>query len=191
MKALIVTAHPQQDSFTWALTEQFVAGVIASGHEVEVADLYSEGFNPVVSIAEMAGWQSGLVSPEIRAEQERIRNCDGLILSYPVWWSTPPAILSGWLQRVLTLGFAFKHVGGRTEGQLKVRAQMLVNIGSRQRQDVDLAKLYLEPMIGVLHYCGMNVLPSQANWGVYPQADRDTLQAYIDQAYENGKRFFS
>lgn len=191
MKVLIVTAHPQQDSFTRALTERFIAGVIASGHEAEIADLYGEGFNPVVSIKEMDNWQRNLVSPEIRAEQERIRSCDGLVLSYPVWWSTPPAILTGWLQRVLTLGFAFQHVNGRTEGQLKLRAQMLVNIGSRQRQDVDLAKLYLEPMLGVLHYCGMDILPSQANWGVYPQADHNTLQGYIEQAFENGKRFFA
>lgn len=191
MKVLIVTAHPQRDSFTQALTEQFIAGVTASGHETEEADLYGEGFNPLVSIQEMHGWQSGLISPEIRAEQERIKSCDGLVLSYPVWWSTPPAILTGWLQRVLTLGFAFQHVGGRTEGQLKIRAQMLVNVGSKQRQDVDLATLYLEPMLGVLRYCGMDILPTQANWGVYPKADRATLEAYIEQAFENGKRFFA
>lgn len=191
MRVLIVTAHPQRDSFTQALTEQFIAGVAASGHEAEIADLYGEGFNPVVSVAEMNDWQNGLVSPVIRAEQERIRSCDGLVLSYPVWWSTPPAILTGWLQRVLTQGFAFRHVDGRTEGQLKLRAQMLVNIGSRQRQDIDLATLYLEPILGVLHYCGMNILPTQANWGVYPQADRAALQSYVEQAFENGKRFFA
>ncbi len=191
MKALIITAHPQQDSFTRALTGQFIAGLNASGHEAEVADLYGEGFNPVVSVAEMTGWQKGLVSPEIRAEQERVRSCDGMVLSYPVWWSTPPAILTGWLQRVLTQDFAFRHVAGRTEGQLKLRAQMLVNVGSKQRQDVDLATLYLEPMLGVLRYCGMDILPTQANWGVYPQADRAMLQAYIEQAFENGKRFFT
>lgn len=191
MKVLIVTAHPQRDSFTQALTEQFIAGVTESGHDTEVADLYGEGFNPVVSVTEMNDWQRGQVSPEIRAEQERIRSSDGLVLSYPVWWSTPPAILTGWLQRAFTQDFAFRHEGGRTEGQLKHRAQMLVNIGSRQRQDVDLATLYLEPMLGVLSYCGMQILPTQANWGVYPKADRTTLEAYIEQAFENGKRFFA
>ncbi|MDP1897514.1 MAG: NAD(P)H-dependent oxidoreductase, partial [Sulfurimicrobium sp.] len=177
--------------FTQALTERFIAGVVASGHEAEIADLYGEGFNPVVSVQEMNGWQNGLVSPEIRAEQERIRSCDGLVLSYPVWWSTPPAILTGWLQRVLTLGFAFQHEGSRTEGQLRMRAQMLVNVGSKQRQDVDLATLYIEPMLGVLRYCGMEILPTQANWGVYQKADRAALEAYIEQAFENGKRFFA
>jgi NAD(P)H dehydrogenase (quinone) len=191
LKALIVTAHPQQDSFTQALAHSFARGVEASGHMAEIANLYEEGFNPIVSVQELQGWQQGNISAEIRAEQERIRSCDGLILSYPVWWSTPPAILTGWLQRVLTQGFAFQHVGARTEGQLKLRAQMLVNIGSRQRQDVDLATLYLEPMLGVLRYCGMDILPTQANWGVYPQADRSVLQSYVEQAFENGKRFFA
>lgn len=191
MKVLIVTAHPGQDSFTRALAEQFIAGLAASGHEAELADLYGEGFNPVASLPEMAGWQQGNISPEIRAEQQRISSCDGLVLVYPVWWSTPPAILTGWLQRVLTQDFAFRHADGRTEGQIRLRAQILVNIGSRQRQDVDLARLYLDPMLGVLHYCGMQLLPSQANWGVSPQAGHDTLQNYLEQAFENGKRFFA
>jgi NAD(P)H dehydrogenase (quinone) len=191
LKVLIVTAHPQQDSFTQTLAQRFAEGVNASGHEAEIADLYSEGFDPVVSIQELEGWAAGQVSPEIRAWQERIKRSDGLVLVYPVWWSTPPAILSGWLQRVLTQGFAFQHIAGRTEGQLKLRAQMLVNIGSRQREDVDLATLYLEPMLGVLTYCGMEILPTQANWGVYAGAEPALLRAHIDRAFENGMRFFA
>jgi len=191
LKVLIVTAHPQRDSFTQALAQRFAEGIVASGHEAEIADLYGEGFDPLVSAPELEGWQEGKVSPEIRAHQERIKSNDGLVLAYPVWWSTPPAILSGWLQRVLTQGFAFQHVDSRTEGQLKLRAQMLVNIGSRQRNDVDLATLYLEPMLGVLSYCGMKILPTQANWGVYANADPATLRAHLELAYENGKRFFA
>ena len=191
MKVLIVTAHPQQDSFTQTLAQRFAEGVNASGHEVEIADLYGEGFDPVVSIQELEGWKEGQVSPEIRAWQERIKSNDALVLAYPVWWSTPPAILSGWLQRVLTLGFAFQHIAGRTEGLLKLRAQMLVNVGSRQREDVDLATLYLEPMLGVLTYCGMEIRPTQANWGVYAGADPALLHAHLDRAFENGMQFFA
>lgn len=191
MKVLIVIAHPQRGSFTMALAERFSEGVAAAGHEAEIADLYGEGFDPLVSAPELDGWLEGKILPEIRAYQERIKSNDGLVLAYPVWWSTPPAILSGWLQRVLTQGFAFKHVGGRTEGMLKLRAQMLVNVGSRQRDDVDLAAMYLEPMLGVLSYCGMNILPTQANWGVYANADPATLRTHLDLAFENGKRFFA
>jgi len=191
LKVLIVTAHPQQDSFTQTLAQRFAEGVNASGHEVEIADLYGEGFDPVVSIQELEGWKEGQVSPEIRAWQERIKSNDALVLAYPVWWSTPPAILSGWLQRVLTLGFAFQHIAGRTEGLLKLRAQMLVNVGSRQREDVDLATLYLEPMLGVLTYCGMEIRPTQANWGVYAGADPALLHAHLDRAFENGMQFFA
>lgn len=191
MKALIVTAHPQQDSFTQALVARFSAGLNAGGHEVEIADLYAEGFDPVVSAPEMNGWRDGQISPEIQAQQHRLKDSDGLVLAYPVWWSAPPAILTGWLQRVLTQEFAFRHSGGRTEGLLKMRAQLLVNVGSRQRQDVDLAAQYLEPMIGVLNYCGMNILPAQANWGIYEKAPPAVLQACLELAHENGKRFFA
>ncbi|MFN3397903.1 MAG: NAD(P)H-dependent oxidoreductase [Sulfurimicrobium sp.] len=191
MKVLIVTAHPQHDSFTQALAQRFAAGVNASGHDAEIADLYGEGFDPVVSVQELESWKAGQVSPEIRAWQERVKRSDGLVLAYPVWWSTPPAILSGWLQRVLTQGFAFQHIDGRTEGQLKLRAQMLVNVGSRQRTNVDLATLYLEPMLGVLRYCGMEILPTQANWGVYAGADPALLRGHLDIAFDNGVRYFA
>lgn len=191
VKVLIVVAHPQRDSFTTALAERFAEGIATSGHDAEIADLYGEGFDPVVSGPELEGWQRGLIVPEITAWQERIKSCDGLVLAYPVWWSTPPAILCGWLQRVLTQGFAFRHVAGRTEGLLKQRAQMLVNVGSHQRADVDLATLYLEPMLGVLRYCGMEIQPTQANWGVYANAAPEPLREYLDQAFENGKRFFA
>jgi NAD(P)H dehydrogenase (quinone) len=190
LKVLIVTAHPRQDSFTQTLAQRFAEGVNASGHDVEIADLYGEGFNPVVSIQELEGWKEGQVSPEIRAWQERIKHSDALVLAYPVWWSTPPAILSGWLQRVLTQGFAFQHIAGRTEGLLKLRAQMLVNVGSRQREDVNLAALYLEPLIGVLTYCGMEILPTQANWGIYAGADPALLRVHLDRAFDNGMQFF-
>lgn len=190
MKALIVTAHPQPDSFTQALARRFADGIVASGHEAEIANLYEEGFNPVVSLPELEGWHQDSISAEIRAWQERICNNDGLVLVYPVWWGTPPAILSGWLQRVFTRGFAFVHTGGNTIGQIRLRAQMLVNIGSRKREDIDLATLYIEPLLGVLRYCGMETLPTQSNWGVYPGADQIVLSGHMEAAFENGKRFF-
>lgn len=191
MKVLIVTAHPRQDSFTQALAQRFAEGVNASGHDAEIADLYGEGFDPVVSIQELEGWKEGQASPEIRAWQERIQRGNGLVLAYPVWWSMPPAILGGWLQRVLTQGFAFQHIASRTEGLLKLRAQLLVNVGSGQREDADLAALYLEPMLGVLSYCGMEILPAQANWSIHAGTDPALLRAHLDRAFENGMRFFA
>ncbi|MDP2829377.1 MAG: NAD(P)H-dependent oxidoreductase [Sulfuricellaceae bacterium] len=191
MKVLIVTAHPRQDSFTQALAERFAQGIAAAGHEAEIANLYHEGFNPVVSIQEMDDWNAQHISPTIQAEQARLQSRDGLVLAYPVWWGTPPAMLTGWMQRVFTLGFAFAHNGGRTEGRLKIPAQLLVNVGSKQREDIDLATLYLEPILGVLRYCGMDTHPTQANWGIYANTDPATLGAVLDEAFENGKRFFA
>lgn len=191
MKVLIVTAHPQSGSFTHALVQSFAEGVAAAGHNAEIADLYGEGFAPLVSPKEMADWQDGRISAEIGAQQRRIADSDGLVLAYPVWWGMPPAMLCGWLQRVLTQGFAFENVGGRTQGLIAKRAQMLVNIGSRQRGDVDLAALYLEPMLAVLRYCGLEILPPQANWGVYAGAGPAALQSCLDLARDNGKQFFA
>ncbi len=191
MKVLIITAHPKQDSFTQALAERFAQGIAAAGHEAEMANLYGEGFDPVISIQEMDDWNAQRISPSIQAEQARLQGKDGLVLAYPVWWGTPPAMLTGWMQRVFTLGFAFAHNGGKTEGQLKMPAQLLINVGSKQREDIDLATLYLEPILGVLRYCGMNTRPTQANWGIYANTDPAALAAVLDEAFENGKHFFA
>jgi NAD(P)H dehydrogenase (quinone) len=189
VKVLIVVAHPMSESFTLARVRRFADGVAAAGHEAEVANLYEEGFDPVVSVQEMALWRQGEVPPEVRAYQERLRQSDALVLAYPVWWNMPPAILAGWLQRVLTTGFAFRHEGGRTEGLLRMRAQLLVSVGTQGRDDVDLQTLYFEPLHGVLRYSGMDVLPPDICWGVHPKSDAALLQRYLEATYHHGCNF--
>lgn len=191
MKVLIVTAHPVAESFTLARARRFADGLAAAGHEAEIANLYEEGFDPAVSAEELKKWQEGEVAPEVAAYQARIREADGLVLVYPVWWGTPPAVLAGWLHRVLSRGFAFRHVNGRTEGQLRKRAQVLVNVGSQKREDVDLESLYVEPMHSALRYSGMEVLPAQTCWGVYAKADPAQLRPCLDATYELGLKFFA
>lgn len=189
MKVLVVVAHPLKESFTLARVGRFVEGVAAAGHEAEVADLYAEGFEPVVSVQEMALWQRGEVPPEVRAYQERLKGSDALVLAYPVWWNMPPAMLAGWLQRVLTTGFAFRHGGGRTEGLLKMRAQLLVCIGSQEKDDMQA--LCVEPLHGVLRYSGMDVMPPEICWGVHPKSDPAALRQCLEATYRHGMQFFA
>lgn len=92
----------------------------AQGHEVAVSDLYAMSFNAVASAEDFAqradpdylvyaleqrqNHQSGTIAPDIAAEIEKVVACDLLILNFPIFWFSTPAILKGWIDRVLVSG---------------------------------------------------------------------------------------
>lgn len=181
MRVLVVIAHPDAQSFTRALAAEFIAGATAAGHTVDIADLYAERFDPVVPPGEAA--QSSDPPTEIAAYQARLRQADVLALAYPVWWAAPPAILQGWLQRVLTRGFAFGYGPAGRVGLLRHQAQLLINIGTR---DESLFDQYVSPMVGVLAYCGMTVTAC-ASFGVYGGGDPDRRERALAAAHAAGR----
>ncbi|MGL4237277.1 NAD(P)H-dependent oxidoreductase [Tabrizicola sp.] len=108
MRALVVYCHPSPKSFTAAVRDLVLAKLGAAGAEVRVHDLYADGFNPILTQAEWEGYLDcpGNCAPVIR-EVEDIRWCDTLIFVYPTWWYGLPAMLKGWLDRVLLPDVAF------------------------------------------------------------------------------------
>ncbi len=146
LNVLIVYAHPEPTSFSAALKDVAVAAIVGTSHDVQVSDLYGEGFNPVAgrhdfsTVADPSRFhyqseqdlaaRSNAFCEELRREQERLRAADLVILQFPLWWGAPPAILKGWFERVLAYGFAY--VDGRRfeSGLLKGRrALMCVTTG--------------------------------------------------------------
>ena len=101
MRLLVVFAHPVPESFGRALLERLLASLEAEGHEVRVADLYAEGFDPVLGAQERRDYHTpGVNELPIAAEVARLRWAQGLIFVYPTWWYSLPAMLKGWLDRV-------------------------------------------------------------------------------------------
>ena len=108
MRALLVYCHPHPESFTAAVRDAALEVLAASGAEVTLIDLYAEGFDPVLSRAEWDGYlggppTDGRLSDHIAA----LKAADTLIFVYPTWWYGQPAILKGWLDRVLLPQVAF------------------------------------------------------------------------------------
>ncbi|MBD3730107.1 MAG: NAD(P)H-dependent oxidoreductase [Sphingomonadales bacterium] len=127
MNFLIVHAHPSTDSFSQAMTERATASLGAAGHAVVVSDLYRMGFDPVsdrrnftsqfdaehldIQLEEKHAAQIGTFAPDLVQEMEKVAWCDVLILQFPIWWLSVPAIMKGWIDRVFACGFAYG--GGR------------------------------------------------------------------------------
>jgi NAD(P)H dehydrogenase (quinone) len=141
MNVLLVYAHPEPTSFTCALKDAARDVLTAAGHNVEVSDLYGEGFNPVagrhdftsVHDASRFHYQSeqthahatGGFAPDLVREQQRVLNADLIVWLYPIWWGGVPAILKGWFDRVMAFGFAYADGRRYDSGFFKDKTGML------------------------------------------------------------------
>ena len=106
MKVLVISAHPSPESFVGLLRTEVLKELSVLGHEVRHRDLYAENFNPVFSAYERLN-HVGDISvklqhlPDLQSHVADIQWAEALILVYPTWWSGQPAILKGWIDRVL------------------------------------------------------------------------------------------
>ena len=115
MRTLVIFAHPSPNSYASALCTAAVAGLRSGGHDIRVRNLYEEGFDPVLSASERtAHFDDPATKPEIATHADDLRWCQALVLVYPTWWSGPPAILKGWIDRVWIKGVAWDLPPGAT-----------------------------------------------------------------------------
>jgi putative NADPH-quinone reductase len=102
MNILLVYCHPDPASFTAAIRDIAVETLVAAGHAVDLLDLYAEGFEPVMSRDERAEYHSRDRNRRpVAAHLARLRAAEALIFIHPTWWYAQPAMLKGWLERVL------------------------------------------------------------------------------------------
>ena len=108
MRALVVYCHPREASFTSAVRDLVLTKLAAAKAEVRLLDLYAEGFDPILSAEEHEGYETcpDNIAP-VAAHVDDLRWCDTLIFVYPTWWYGLPAVLKGWLDRVLLPDVAF------------------------------------------------------------------------------------
>ena len=110
MKCLIVTTHPLSNSLCQHLSKHVVNNLEENGHQVLVEDLYSQGFNPALSIEERESYYTENYNQTAVTEQiKKLKEADALILLFPTWWFGFPAMLKGWFDRVWSPGVAYKH----------------------------------------------------------------------------------
>src|SRR5262245_25649813 len=114
MKTLLVVTHPRKDSLTGNAAALFAARIGEGGHQVELADLMAENFDPILREADEPDWDDldKRYSPAVQNEMQRIERNDATVMVFPVWWWSMPALLKGWIDRVWNNGWAYG--GGRT-----------------------------------------------------------------------------
>lgn len=118
LKHAVILCHPEERSFNGAIAAAYCEAVQKLGHEYILRDLYRMDFDPVLRGWERATDAQFALGPDVGRELDLLRGCDVFTLVYPIWFGTPPAMLKGYVERVLGSGVTPHSVEGRTQTEL-------------------------------------------------------------------------
>lgn len=110
MRILVILGHPDPDSFNHAITCKVCRVLQEKGHKIILHDLYAENFDPLLTKEEIP--KEGFVQASIQQHCRELQSADGIIIIHPNWWGQPPAILKGWIDRVIRPDVAYRFEDG-------------------------------------------------------------------------------
>ena len=110
MEISVILAHPDRRSFNHAIAQTVCRALECGGHAVLFHDLYAEGFNPLLTVAELDA--KARPPADLARYCEELRRSEGLVIVHPNWWGQPPAMMKGWIDRVLRQGVAYEFQTG-------------------------------------------------------------------------------
>lgn len=183
MQILIVHAHNEPQSFNAAMKTLAVEELRSQGHSVEVSDLYAMRWNPIASAADFDSRANSeyltyaleqrhnhtqhTLAPDIQGELDKLLNADLVIFNFPIYWFSMPAIMKGWIDRVLISGVCY---GGKRfydqGGLVGKKAMLAITVGAQPHMLVrggvhgELHEMLRPILRGTLAYTGMAVLPT-------------------------------
>ncbi|HUN53761.1 MAG TPA: NAD(P)H-dependent oxidoreductase [Smithella sp.] len=133
----VILAHPDPASFNHAIAQTAVEALKANGHTAFFHDLYRENFDPLLNSEETV--KDAMLPSAIRQHCEEIAAADGIVIVHPNWWGQPPAILKGWVDRVIRPGVAYVFLDddsgeGIPKGLLKAGTALVFNTSNTPSQ---------------------------------------------------------
>ncbi len=135
MKVLLIVAHPNRGSFNHAIAAVCSRVLTDNGHKVIAHDLYEERFNPILPYDETG--RDVALPAEVQRQCDEVSQADGIVIVHPNWWGQPPAILKGWVDRVLRPGVAYEFLEGDKgegipRGLLKATCAVIFNTSNTE-----------------------------------------------------------
>jgi len=195
MKVMVILGHPDKKSFNYAVAETAVEALTVSGHEAAFHDLYRERFPAVIPSREIP---RNVKLPKIISQHcAEISEADGIIIVHPNWWGQPPAILKGWIDRVLRPGVAYTFAegdagDGELIGLLKARVVLVFNT-SNTRPERE-TNLYGDPLENLwknnmLVSCGARSY-FRKNFGVIITSTAEQRHQWLEEVRDITKKYF-
>ena len=196
MKAFIVYCHPSEDSFTSHVRGAFIKGIVDSGNEYILSDLYKMNFKADMSEKEYLRDANYSDTPDIAedvlAEHEKINSADAIVFIYPVFWTEAPAKLVGWFDRVWSYGFAY---GENRKMKMLNKGLILCSAGNplERLEEFGLLDSMKKVMLGDRLFNRVE----QTEFVVFTSTSRENAfreknwDSYLQTAYEKGKTLFN
>lgn len=130
---MVVLGHPSPDSFNASLARCYVDAAKSVHHDAELHDLYTLGFDPLLKESERMPNGTADASSDVEAEIALLKQCDVLAFVYPLWFGMPPAIIKGYIDRVLGAGFRVDDLRKSGGGLLRGKSlAVITSSGSRR-----------------------------------------------------------
>ena len=154
MLALSIIAHPRPDSLSHALAAAATRALVQRGYDVAIHDLYAEHFDPVQRTNESSNTRSE--DPLVERHCIELAAADVIVIAHPNWWGQPPAILKGWIDRVMRLDTAYGYAPDATPasvpiGLLKARAAFVFNTSNTPGERED--SVFGDPLEAIWKRC--------------------------------------
>ena len=137
MKVSVILAHPHKGSFNHAIAEAVLGQLKQAGHEPYFHDLYEEQFDPILPKEEIP--KDAFLPATIEQHCREISEAEGIIIIHPNWWGQPPAILKGWIDRVIRPGVAYEFLEGDAgegvpKGLLRAKTAIVFNTSNTEAE---------------------------------------------------------
>jgi putative NADPH-quinone reductase len=189
MKVSVILAHPSPGSFNHAIAAEVVSALQESGNEVSYHDLYAEQFDPLLPSGEIS--RDASLPPVIGNHCREIAAAEGIVIVHPNWWGMPPAILKGWIDRVLRPGVAYRFCEtdsgeGVPVGLLKAGAVIVFNTSNTpalREQEVfgdPLERIWKDCIVTL---CGVPVFHRRM-FGVVVTSTQEQRKEWLGEARE-------
>lgn len=190
MEVHLVVAHPEQNSFNYALHKIALDTFRKEQYKVNVSDLYTQNFNPVAGKGDTTSYPCGesfqLAKAQrlalanntfiktIADEQNKLLSSDLLVFQFPLWWWSFPSILKGWIDRVLSSGFAYGK-----DAKLKPKKVMysITTGGANSKEEFAYYQSKIDGLYqDIFGFMGWEILPAFIAHGVQQKTDEERHQ---------------
>ncbi len=195
MKISVLLGHPNKKSFNYAIAMAAIGQLSQTGHDVIFHDLYAEQFGAVITGYEL---QYGASTDQLVEQHCReIKEADGIVIIHPNWWGQPPAILKGWVDRVIRQGVGYlfdeNDTGaGIPQGLLKAQAAVVFNTSNTaEERELNVFGDPLETLWKncIFGFCGVQNVYRKM-FRIIADSTLEQRKIWLEEARETVSRYF-
>lgn len=183
---LVVYTHPVKSSFNRAILAEVEKGLAEAGHSVQVADLYAEGFQCAMTEKDFGQFEGKPPPADILKEQARVEWSDAIIFIFPMWWWSLPAMLKGWIDRVMSYGWGYVDPYDPDSSHLKDHKVLVLTTASASKKALEKRgydkAFHAQLNVGIFDYCGIKDVATRIFYELDETSSEVQKRTYLDEA---------